>query len=85
MQPYKAGFGPMLPEVYHLPFPMPYHGVTVEDSLEALEQLFKADVDPARVAAIIIEPVLGEGGFYAAPAELLRQAAQRCATSTASC
>ena len=85
VQPYKAGFGPMLPEVYHLPFPMAYHGITVEDSLEALEQLFKADVDPARVAAIIIEPVLGEGGFYAAPAELLRQLAQPCATSTASC
>ena len=67
MQPYKAGFGPMLPEVYHLPYPMAYHGITVEDSLETLEQLFKADVDPARVAAIIIEPVLGEGGFYAAP------------------
>jgi len=73
VQPYKAGFGPMLPEVYHLPYPMPYHGVTVEHALEALEQLFKADVDPARVAAIIIEPVLGEGGFYAAPAELLRR------------
>jgi 4-aminobutyrate aminotransferase-like enzyme len=57
----------------------------VEDSLQALEQLFKADLDPARVAAIIIEPVLGEGGFYAAPAELLRTPAQRCAISTASC
>ena len=73
VQPYKAGFGPMLPEVYHLPYPMAYHGVKVEDSLTALEQLFKADVDAARVAAIIIEPVLGEGGFYAAPAELLRK------------
>jgi 4-aminobutyrate aminotransferase / (S)-3-amino-2-methylpropionate transaminase / 5-aminovalerate transaminase len=72
VQPYKAGFGPMLPEVYHLPFPMPYHGITVEQSLRALDQLFKADVDPARVAAIIIEPVLGEGGFYVAPTELLR-------------
>src|SRR5215475_3109450 len=60
VQPYKAGFGPMLPEVYHLPFPMAYHGITVEQSLAALEQLFKADVDPKRVAAIIIEPVLGE-------------------------
>ena len=80
MQPYKAGFGPMLPEVYHLPFPMAYHGVTVEDSLETLEQLFKADVDPARVAAIIIEPVLGEGGFYAAPAELLRRLRALCDT-----
>ena len=80
VQPYKAGFGPMLPEIYHLPYPMPYHGVTVEDSLEALEQLFKADVDPARVAAIIIEPVLGEGGFYAAPAELMRRLRAVCDT-----
>jgi 4-aminobutyrate aminotransferase/(S)-3-amino-2-methylpropionate transaminase len=80
VQPYKAGFGPMLPEVYHLPFPMPYHGVTVEHTLEALEQLFKADVDPARVAAIIIEPVLGEGGFYAAPAELLKRLRGVCDT-----
>src|SRR5215472_10613039 len=78
VQPYKAGFGPMLPEVYHLPYPMPYHGVTVDDSLQALEQLFKADVDPARVAAIIIEPVLGEGGFYAAPPELLRRLRSLC-------
>ena len=78
VQPYKAGFGPMLPEIYHLPFPMAYHGVTVEDSLQALEQLFKADVDPARVAAIIIEPVLGEGGFYAAPPELLRRLRSLC-------
>ncbi|HUO18215.1 MAG TPA: 4-aminobutyrate--2-oxoglutarate transaminase [Steroidobacteraceae bacterium] len=80
VQPYKVGFGPMLPEVYHLPFPMPYHGVTVEHTLAALEQLFKADVDPARVAAIIIEPVLGEGGFYAAPAELLKRLRGVCDT-----
>ncbi len=80
VQPYKAGFGPMLPEVYHLPFPMAYHGVTVEHTLDALEQLFKADVDPARVAAIIIEPVLGEGGFYAAPAELLKRLRGVCDT-----
>ncbi len=78
VQPYKAGFGPLLPEVYHLPFPMAYHGVTVEQSLQALELLFKADVDPARVAAIVIEPVLGEGGFYAAPAELLRKLRAVC-------
>jgi 4-aminobutyrate aminotransferase/(S)-3-amino-2-methylpropionate transaminase len=80
VQPYKAGFGPMLPEIYHLPFPMPFHGVTVEHTLDALEQLFKADVDPARVAAIIIEPVLGEGGFYAAPPELLRRLRSVCDT-----
>ncbi len=78
VKPYKAGFGPMLPEVYHLPFPMAYHGVTVEHCLSALDRLFKADVDPKRVAAIIIEPVLGEGGFYAAPAELLRKLREVC-------
>ena len=79
VQPYKAGFGPMLPEVYHVPFPMAYHGVTtVEQSLQAIDHLFKADVDPARVAAIIIEPVLGEGGFYAAPTELLRKLRALC-------
>ena len=80
VQPYKTGFGPMLPEIYHLPFPMPYHGITVEHALGALEQLFKADVDPARVAAIIIEPVLGEGGFYPAPPELLRRLRSVCDT-----
>ena len=76
--PYKAGFGPMLPEVYHLPYPIAYHGISTDDSLAALEQLFKADVDPSRVAAIIIEPVLGEGGFYAAPVELLRHLRTLC-------
>jgi 4-aminobutyrate aminotransferase/(S)-3-amino-2-methylpropionate transaminase len=78
--PYKAGFGPMLPEIYHLPYPMAYHGVGTEDAIAALEQLFKADVDPARVAAIIIEPVQGEGGFYAAPPELLRKLRAVCDT-----
>jgi 4-aminobutyrate aminotransferase / (S)-3-amino-2-methylpropionate transaminase / 5-aminovalerate transaminase len=78
VKPYKAGFGPMLPEVYHLPFPMAYHGVTVGHALDALGGLFKADIDPKRVAAIIIEPVLGEGGFYAAPAELLRKLREVC-------
>ncbi len=80
VQPYKAGFGPMVPEIYHVPYPMPYHGITVDDSMHALEQLFKADVDPARVAAIIIEPVQGEGGFYAAPAELMRRLRALCDT-----
>jgi 4-aminobutyrate aminotransferase/(S)-3-amino-2-methylpropionate transaminase len=78
VQPYKAGFGPLMPEIYHLPFPMTYHGITVEESLEALYGLFKADVDPARVAAIVIEPVLGEGGFYQAPVELLRKLRALC-------
>ena len=78
VQPYKAGFGPMLPEVFHVPFPMAYHGVTPEDSLAAIEHLFKAGVDPQRVAAIIIEPVQGEGGFYIASPEFLRSLRTLC-------
>jgi len=76
--PYKVGFGPFPSEIYHLPFPMALHGVSVEDSLQALQSLFKADVDPKRVAAIIIEPVQGEGGFYVAPPELMRGLRQVC-------
>lgn len=76
--PYKVGFGPFPSEVYHLPFPMDVHGVTVEDSLHALETLFKADIEPSRVAAIIIEPVQGEGGFYIAPPDLLRGLRKVC-------
>jgi 4-aminobutyrate aminotransferase/(S)-3-amino-2-methylpropionate transaminase len=72
VQPYKAGFGPMLPEIFHAPFPSDYHGVSTAMALGALEQLFKADVDPERVAAMIVEPVQGEGGFYIAPPEFLR-------------
>jgi len=78
VQPYKAGFGPMMPEVFHVPFPMAFHGVSAEDSFSAIENLFKADVDPARVAAIIIEPVQGEGGFYIAPPEFLRALRALC-------
>jgi 4-aminobutyrate aminotransferase/(S)-3-amino-2-methylpropionate transaminase len=69
--PYKKNFGPMPAEIFHVPFPIEHHGVTVEDSLKALQFLFKADIEPSRVAAIIIEPVQGEGGFYIAPNELL--------------
>lgn len=67
VQPYKAGFGAMMPEVFHVPFPAELHGTTVEASLSSLDKLFKADVDPNRVAAFIIEPVQGEGGFYEVP------------------
>ncbi|MGE8320525.1 MAG: 4-aminobutyrate--2-oxoglutarate transaminase [Comamonas sp.] len=66
--PYKVGFGPFPGEVFHVPFPQALHGVSVEDSLQALAQLFKCDIDPRRVAAIIFEPVQGEGGFNVAPA-----------------
>ncbi|MCE9648507.1 MAG: 4-aminobutyrate--2-oxoglutarate transaminase [Parvibaculum sp.] len=69
--PYKKKFGPMPAEVFHLPFPVAEHGVTVAEALRALEFLFRADVEPDRVAAIMIEPVQGEGGFYEAPVDLL--------------
>ena len=78
VQPYKAGFGPLLPDVFHVPFPTAYHGITPQDSLQAIEQLFKCDVDPARVAALIVEPVQGEGGFYIAPADFLRSLRALC-------
>jgi len=70
--PYKIGFGPFPGEIYHVPFPNAYHGVSAADSFTALESLLKSDVDPARIAAIIIEPVQGEGGFNIAPVEFLR-------------
>jgi 4-aminobutyrate aminotransferase len=69
--PYKVGFGAMPADVFHAPFPVALHGISVADSLAALDRLFKADVDPARVAAIIVEPVQGEGGFYEAPREFM--------------
>jgi len=76
--PYKAGFGPFPAEIYHVPFPIEHHGVSIADSLAALERLFKADVEPQQVAAIIIEPVQGEGGFYIAPKEFLQALRTLC-------
>jgi 4-aminobutyrate aminotransferase/(S)-3-amino-2-methylpropionate transaminase len=70
VSPYKKQFGPSLPDVFHVPFPGANLGVTVEASLKALNYLFLADVDPSRVAAIVLEPVQGEGGFNVAPPEL---------------
>jgi 4-aminobutyrate aminotransferase/(S)-3-amino-2-methylpropionate transaminase len=76
--PYKKGFGPFTPEIYHAPFPAEYLGVRAEDSLQALEQLFRNDIEPARVAAIIIEPIQGEGGFYPAPDGFLARLREVC-------
>jgi 4-aminobutyrate aminotransferase len=67
VKPYKAGFGPFAPEVYRVPAPYPYHGVTSDDAIAALEHLFKADVDPSSVACVVLEPVQGEGGFVVMP------------------
>ena len=76
--PYKTGFGPFPGEVHHAPFPAGYLGVDTEQSLKALETIFKADIEPERVAAIIVEPVQGEGGFYIAPAPFLQGLRKVC-------
>lgn len=73
VMPYKAGFGAMMPDVFHVPFPVELHGQTIENSLSVLEKLFKADVDPSRVAAFIVEPVQGEGGFYEVPRAFMQK------------
>ncbi|WP_324658062.1 4-aminobutyrate--2-oxoglutarate transaminase [Burkholderia thailandensis] len=76
--PYKIGFGPFPGDVFHAPYPNALRGVTSADSIAAVETLFKADIDPKRVAAIIFEPVQGEGGFDAAPAEFVRALRKLC-------
>jgi len=76
--PYKTAFGPMMGEVYHAPFPVQLHGISVDMAFQALDKIFKADVDPSRVAAIIVEPVQGEGGFYEAPREFMTRLREIC-------
>src|SRR2546429_6547995 len=72
VQPYKQNFGPYAAEVYQAPLPYEYRGWTGERALASLEELLTSDVSPQRVAAVIIEPVLGEGGFVPAPREFLQ-------------
>jgi 4-aminobutyrate aminotransferase/(S)-3-amino-2-methylpropionate transaminase len=69
--PYKNLFGPFPSDIFHAPFPIELHDISIKQSLKALENLFKVDIAPSDVAAIILEPVQGEGGFYAAPKEFL--------------
>jgi 4-aminobutyrate aminotransferase/(S)-3-amino-2-methylpropionate transaminase len=76
--PYKKGFGPFPAEIHHVPFPNTYHGISVQESLRALEMLFMVAIEPGRVAAIIIEPVQGEGGFYVAPVDFLQSLRELC-------
>lgn len=78
VDPYKIGFGPFPGDVFHAQFPSPIHGVSVEQALQSVHTLFKVDVDPQRVAAIIIEPVQGEGGFNVAPPEFMRALRALC-------
>ena len=76
--PYKLGFGPFPPSIYHIPFPAEYLGISAQQSLKALDNLFKSDIEPGHVAAMIIEPVQGEGGFYPASKEFLQSLRKIC-------
>jgi 4-aminobutyrate aminotransferase len=76
--PYKIGFGPFPADIFHARFPHAYHGVTVDDTLQDIANLFKYDIEPSRVAAFIIEPVIGEGGFVPTPPELMRALRALC-------
>jgi 4-aminobutyrate aminotransferase / (S)-3-amino-2-methylpropionate transaminase / 5-aminovalerate transaminase len=70
--------GPFAPEIYRATAPYPYRGISSDDALEALDWMFKATVDPASVACLILEPVQGEGGFTVMPPEFIRGLKQRC-------
>lgn len=76
--PYKKGFGPFLPDIYHAMFPNAYHGISNEQALASLKHIFKTSIDPSNVAAIIIEPVQGEGGFNIAPFDFLKSLRALC-------
>ena len=76
VQPYKAGFGPFPPEIYHAPFPC--HCASLDEVKKAVHHLFKADIEPSRVAAIVFEPVQGEGGFNVIQAEAVTWLRQLC-------
>ena len=76
--PYQTDFGPMPGTVYRAPYPVPYHGVSEEEALRGLKMAMKADSPAHNTAAIVIEPVLGEGGFYAAPTSFLKEIRKIC-------
>ena len=76
--PYKTGFGPFPAEIFHARFPNQLHGVSVDDAIASVEQIFKNDIEASRVAAIILEPVQGEGGFNVAPKELWQRLRALC-------
>jgi 4-aminobutyrate aminotransferase len=80
VHPYKAGLGPFAPEIYRVPFPNEYRGITTDDALASLERAFVAVVAPETVAAIVFEPVQGEGGFIVAPADFVHGLRRLCDT-----
>jgi 4-aminobutyrate aminotransferase / (S)-3-amino-2-methylpropionate transaminase / 5-aminovalerate transaminase len=75
---YKRGMGPFAPEIYRAPAPYPYRGIDTKDALDALDWMFKATVDPATVACVILEPIQGEGGFTVMPADFIQGLKARC-------
>ena len=79
VRPYKRGFGPFAPEIYRAPAPYEYRGISTDDALRGLRELFKADVDPESVACVILEPVQGEGGFIPMPEDFPRRLQEECA------
>lgn len=78
VMPYKKGFAPFPSELYHVPFPGGYRGCEIDESLAALDDLFRSEVDPSRVAALIIEPVQGEGGFNPTPPAFMQALRKIC-------
>ena len=78
VDPYKKGFGPFPAEIFHAPYPDPLHGVTIDDAMHGLELIFKNDIEATKVAAIIVEPVQGEGGYIPAPAAFLQRLRALC-------
>src|SRR5689334_12076175 len=75
---YKQGFGPLATDIHRAPAPYPYRGVTTDDALRGLALLFEQDVDPTSVAAVVLEPVQGEGGFIPMPAEFVQELRRIC-------
>lgn len=76
--PYKTGFGPFPAEIFHARFPNALHGVSVDDAIASVELILKNDIEASRVAAIIVEPVQGEGGFNVAPPEFFQRLRALC-------
>ncbi len=77
-KPYKVGFGPYVPAIFHAEYPDEYHGVSVADALASVEHIFKTMINANEVAAMIVEPVQGEGGFNPAPPEFLKALRAKC-------
>ncbi|PQA86732.1 4-aminobutyrate--2-oxoglutarate transaminase [Hyphococcus luteus] len=77
-KPYKVGFGPYVPAIFHAEYPDAYHGVSVDEALASVDHIFKTMINANEVAAMIVEPVQGEGGFNPAPKEFLEGLRKKC-------